>query len=148
MRMKVKVMGVSMCVIQKLMLDQHLWPMQSERAELVALNNAGGEEYRYPRATLPDERTASPITMGRKTKAKAAKKKNEKVKAAKAASGEFLFPRGGPFVLDGRPPETGGRVLALLVVDSDGRRCCCCACLSGCALLSFGPEITGIWTGI
>ena len=96
-----------MCVIQKLMLDQHLWPMQSERAELVALNNAGGEEYRYPRATLPDERTASPITMGRKTKAKAAKKKNEKAKAAKAASGEFCVSAGGgePFVLDGRSPE-------------------------------------------
>ena len=39
--------------------------------------------------------------MGRKTKAKAAKKKNEKAKAAKAASGEFCV-RGGTFC-SGRP---------------------------------------------
>ena len=116
--------------------------------ELVALNNGGGEEYRYPRATLPDEHTASPITMGRKTKAKAAKKKNEKAKAAKAASGEFCV-RGGTFCSGRRKGNLAGRALALVVVDSGGRRCfCCCACLSGCALLSFGPEITGIWTGI
>lgn len=93
--------------------------------------------------------------MGRKTKAKAAKKKNEKAKAAKAASGEFCVRGGGgTFVLDGRTADRrkgnlAGRALALVVVDSDGRRCfCCCACLSGCALLSFGPEITGIWTRI
>lgn len=43
--------------------------------------------------------------MGRKTKAKAAKKKNEKAKAAKAASGEFCVRGGEPFVLDGRSPE-------------------------------------------
>lgn len=89
--------------------------------------------------------------MGRKTKAKAAKKKNEKAKAAKAASGEFCVRGGEPFVwtADRRKGNLAGRALALVVVDSDGRRCfCCCACLSGCALLSFGPEITGIWAGI
>ena len=41
--------------------------------------------------------------MGRKTKAKAAKKKNEKAKAAKAASGEFCVRGGGGTFCSGRP---------------------------------------------
>ena len=55
--------------------------------------------------------------MGRKTKAKAAKKKNEKAKAAKAASGEFCVRAEGDLLFwtaDRRKPETWlGRVLAL-----------------------------------
>jgi len=70
--------------------------------------------------------------MGRKTKTKAAKKKNEKAKAAKAAAGEFVSVRGRAAVLDLCP----GTLASCRCGGWPGRCCSCCrAGPSACAFL-------------
>ena len=87
--------------------------------------------------------------MGRKTKAKAAKKKNEKAKAAKAASGEFCVRGGGNLLFwtaDRRKP-VGGSWHFWLWIQTDAAAVVVLAC-PGVHCCPSVLKRTGIWTGI